>query len=196
MKVGAAPRRPKCVLVGDAGVGKTTLLGRLRGPAAGPPPSATVGADYACLRGTDPEGHPVALDVWDTAGQERFRSLTGSYLRGADAAVLVYDVGRRRSFEALRGWAARVPDARVLLVVGNKADTAPRQVDAAEGAALAAELKATRPAGTRVTFLESAATVGYGTATALERLLGDLGTEARERPEERPGPAADGCCWR
>ena len=39
------------------------------------------------------------ISLFDTAGQERFRSMTKSYLRGAQGIILIYDITDRISFE-------------------------------------------------------------------------------------------------
>jgi small GTP-binding protein len=45
------------------------------------------------------EGNTVKLQIWDTAGQERFRTITGTYYKGAQGIVLVYDITKKDSFE-------------------------------------------------------------------------------------------------
>ena len=80
----------KIVLIGDAGVGKTSLRQRLLTGSFTQSYRATIGTDYVSRRLTLEDGRQVSLSVWDTAGQERFRSLGASFYRGADAAILVY----------------------------------------------------------------------------------------------------------
>ena len=80
----------KILLVGDSGVGKSSLLARFISDSfdeQGP----TVGVDFK-LKHVDVDGTRLKLTVWDTAGQERFRTLTSSYYRGAHGVVFVYDV--------------------------------------------------------------------------------------------------------
>jgi Ras-related protein Rab-18 len=130
------------LLVGDSGVGKSSLLLRF---ATGDfeELSPTIGVDFKS-KVVDAGGKRVKLTIWDTAGQERFRTLTSSYYRGAQGVVLVYDVTRRETFDALAEvWLkeveayATVEDA-VRCVVANKSDlAAARAVSKAEGAEFA-----------------------------------------------------------
>lgn len=83
-----APRHLKCVLLGETGVGKSSLAFRWAHKAAPPRDGgATIGASFVPLRTAD----GAHVDVWDTAGQERYRSLAPMYVRGAHVAVLVSD---------------------------------------------------------------------------------------------------------
>ena len=80
----------KVVLIGDAAVGKTSLVVRFlhdRFDTTLP----TVGASYATKQVTLPSGQPFALGIWDTAGQERFDALSSFYCR---AVVYTDDDGR------------------------------------------------------------------------------------------------------
>ncbi|GKY94542.1 hypothetical protein MPSEU_000419900 [Mayamaea pseudoterrestris] len=98
----------KIVILGDSGVGKTSLMNRYSTGAFTGQYKATIGAD--CLSKelvcTDVYGqrHLVILQIWDTAGQERFQSLGVAFYRGADAAMLVYDVTDVASLDNLTRW--------------------------------------------------------------------------------------------
>ena len=97
----------KCVVVGDSGVGKTSLLTRFvreefRGTAG---TRSTISAALLERRIELGNGDVVQLEIWDTAGQERFRSLnTPMYYRGAAGAVLVYDATDAESWAHVPGW--------------------------------------------------------------------------------------------
>ena len=120
----------KILLVGDSGVGKSSLLSRFIDPETDLEDiSTTIGVDfklkYVKLKHTN---ETVKLTVWDTAGQERFRTLTSSYYRGAQGIVFVYDISSKESFESVENvWHKEVdmystiPDA-IKIVVGNKVD--------------------------------------------------------------------------
>jgi len=130
----------KVVIVGDSGVGKTSLVLRYVKNAFQPFQEPTIGAAFlsktvAVVEGSGssdggiPENqsnrHDVHMKIWDTAGQERYQSLTPLYFRGAGAAILVYDICRMHSFRALQKWIRLVqenPSIELLIVVGNKSD--------------------------------------------------------------------------
>jgi small GTP-binding protein len=116
----------KVVLLGDSGVGKSSLVCRFVHGTFHPFLEPTIGAAF--LSQTLAVKHNtrrVLLKLWDTAGQERFQSLTPLYFRGAQAAILVYDVCRLHSFETLKRWIRELPELpAILVVVGNKSDLA------------------------------------------------------------------------
>ncbi|KZT24294.1 ras-domain-containing protein [Neolentinus lepideus HHB14362 ss-1] len=127
-------RTVKVVIIGESGVGKTSLRGQYISGRFSNGYRATIGADF--ISKTVPHhNHPdenVTLQIWDTAGQERFSSLSSAFFRGADAAILVFDVNHPQTLEALRKWwedfkeKAPVRDDEVddycCVVVGNKVD--------------------------------------------------------------------------
>eukprot|EP01130_Rhizamoeba_saxonica_P018509 TRINITY_DN928_c2_g3_i4.p1 TRINITY_DN928_c2_g3~~TRINITY_DN928_c2_g3_i4.p1 ORF type:complete len:123 (-),score=24.69 TRINITY_DN928_c2_g3_i4:360-728(-) len=93
----------KIVLLGDSGVGKTSIA--LRYTQEGVPKSTnpTIGASYL-LKNLRIEDQKVKLQIWDTAGQDRFRSLAPMYYRFAKAALIVYDITCKKSFDKVREW--------------------------------------------------------------------------------------------
>ena len=76
----------KLLLIGDSGVGKSSLLLRFVDDAF-EEVSPTIGVDYKQRLVTARDGKRLRLTIWDTAGQERFRTLTSSYYRGAHGIV-------------------------------------------------------------------------------------------------------------
>jgi len=133
----------KLLLIGDSGVGKSSILLRFSDDSFTPSFITTIGIDFK-IRTIDLEGKRIKLQIWDTAGQERFRTITTAYYRGAMGILLVYDVTDDKSFNNIRTWMRNIEQhasehvARVL--IGNKCDLADRRViDAARGQALAAE---------------------------------------------------------
>ena len=97
----------KVVIIGDSGVGKTSILFRYMEGHFKESVQASFGAgfrtkDVPC----DDEGeNTVKLYLWDTAGQERYNSLTKLYFKGANAAIIVYDITNKVSFERAQKWA-------------------------------------------------------------------------------------------
>jgi small GTP-binding protein len=116
----------KMLLIGDSGVGKSSLLLRFTSDTFDNLPP-TVGVDFR-LKKMTVEGKRVKLAIWDTAGQERFRTLTSAYYRGAQGVILVYDVTRRETFTDLSDVWLKELDLYstyqdcVKMVVGNKVD--------------------------------------------------------------------------
>ncbi|KAF4756060.1 hypothetical protein FOZ62_013746 [Perkinsus olseni] len=101
----------KVVILGDAAVGKTSLIQRyMHGSFSHHSYKPTVGADFYSKK-LDIIPDQVAgcrctvnMQIWDTAGQERFRSLGASFYRGADACILVCDVSRQNGLRNVLDW--------------------------------------------------------------------------------------------
>ncbi len=90
----AANKKPfvKLVIIGDSGVGKTTLIQMLQFKKFNQNHKPTIGADFSNKDINLDDGKVVTLQIWDTAGQERFQSLGSAFYRGADCCVIVYDL--------------------------------------------------------------------------------------------------------
>lgn len=117
-------------MIGDAAVGKSSMLIRFTDDAFDEHIQSTIGVDFK-VKHIELNKKRIKLTVWDTAGQERFRTLTSSYYRGAQGVVMVYDVTRRDSFDNLEHWLKEVKlyspnngEGVVKLLVGNKIDLA------------------------------------------------------------------------
>ncbi|XP_052306868.1 probable protein phosphatase 2C 11 [Populus trichocarpa] len=116
----------KLLLIGDSGVGKSTLLLSFTSKNF-EDLSPTIGVDFKVKHVTI-GGKKLKLAIWDTAGQERFRTLTSSYYRGAQGIIMVYDVTRRETFTNLSEiWAKEIDlystnQDCIKMLVGNKVD--------------------------------------------------------------------------
>ncbi|KAJ9468324.1 GTP-binding protein yptV3 [Diplonema papillatum] len=116
----------KLLLLGDSGVGKSSILLRFTEDTFETEMGPTIGVDFR-VKHMNVDGKTVKLMVWDTAGSERFRTLTSSYYRGAHGVIFVYDVTDRNSFERLSMWQEEVEAHKsfpvvMKLLVGNKLD--------------------------------------------------------------------------
>ena len=84
----------KILMIGDAGVGKSSILQQFTDGYFSENLQSTIGVDFKVKVMTvmDPEDKPkrIKVTIWDTAGQKRFRTLTSSYYRGAQGIILVY----------------------------------------------------------------------------------------------------------
>ncbi|OMJ85870.1 hypothetical protein SteCoe_12712 [Stentor coeruleus] len=120
----------KVVLIGDSGVGKSSLLDMFVMSTFKPNQESTVGGSFKSKEvhiGTK----IIKLNIWDTAGQERYQSLTKMYCRGASVAILVYDITKKETFDNLRKWHEIVLESgntdMIFAVVGNKEDLIERE---------------------------------------------------------------------
>eukprot|EP00727_Mastigamoeba_balamuthi_P000520 m51a1_g10465 putative ras-related protein rabd2a-like (231) ;mRNA; r:44143-45312 len=93
----------KILLIGDSGVGKSSLMLRFADDEYKGDSIATVGVDFK-IRTLVLDGKTAKLQIWDTAGAERFRTITTSYFRGADGVIVVYDVSSGETFEHVADW--------------------------------------------------------------------------------------------
>ena len=115
----------KVLVVGEAGVGKSSLMLSFTDEKFRPDILPTVGLDFR-VKVVELAGYSVKLSIWDTAGQERFKNISSAYYRGAQGVVLVYDITDRRTFNNLDLWMAELEkyggEKMVKVVVGNKRD--------------------------------------------------------------------------
>uniref|UniRef100_A0A6A7FQ74 Ras-related protein Rab-7a-like n=2 Tax=Hirondellea gigas TaxID=1518452 RepID=A0A6A7FQ74_9CRUS len=125
----------KVIILGNSGVGKTSLMNQFVNKKFSNQYKATIGADFL-TKEVMVDDRLVTMQIWDTAGQERFQSLGVAFYRGADCCVLVYDVTAPDSFKALDSWrdefliqaSPRDPDHFPFVVLGNKVDLENRSV--------------------------------------------------------------------
>jgi len=115
----------KVIVVGDAAVGKTSLMFRFVHGSFAKDYKMTIGVNFATKLLKLDDGTNVKLSIWDTAGQERFHFLLPSYYDGSSGGLIVFDVTRRESFTNLPKWIDQVRgkvNNAPLLLIGNKAD--------------------------------------------------------------------------
>ncbi|XP_015905800.1 ras-related protein rab7 [Parasteatoda tepidariorum] len=130
----------KVIILGDSGVGKTSLMNMYVNKRFSNQYKATIGADFL-TRELVVQDRLVTMQIWDTAGQERFQSLGVAFYRGADCCVLVYDVTSPNSFKSLDSWrdefliqsGPRNPDDFPFVVIGNKIDLENRAISTKRG---------------------------------------------------------------
>ena len=129
----------KVLLIGDAGVGKSSIMMRFTDDTFDDQLQSTIGVDFK-VKTLQRRSRNIKVTIWDTAGQERFRTLTSSYYRGAHGIILCYDVTREETFENLDQWLKEVQvycpqegKKIVKLLVGNKVDLPQREVSKDDG---------------------------------------------------------------
>ena len=117
----------KVVLVGESGVGKTSIITQFIDQTFQEDQQSTTGGTFSTKSVVCDNGKTLKFEIWDTAGQERYRSLTKMFYKDANAAVLVYDITRKDSFEELQTyWTEQIkessPSNIILAIAANKSD--------------------------------------------------------------------------
>ncbi|XP_076340789.1 ras-related protein Rab-35-like isoform X1 [Tachypleus tridentatus] len=126
----------KLLIIGDSGVGKSSLLLRFADNTFSGNYITTIGVDFK-IRTIEVDGERVKLQIWDTAGQERFRTITSTYYRGTHGVIVVYDVTNGESFANVKRWLHEIDqncDVVNRILVGNKNDDPERKVVLTEDA--------------------------------------------------------------
>ena len=138
----------KVVLVGESGVGKTSMITQFIDQIFQEDQQSTTGGTFSTKDVICDRSKILRFEIWDTAGQEKYRSLTTMFYKDANAAVMVYDVTRAESFEELKNyWAKQIkensPEKIILVIAANKSDLIEQeQVDEGEARNFAKELNA------------------------------------------------------
>ena len=116
----------KILILGDATVGKTSLLTRFIDNKYDPESLSTLGVDvgYKYILFNNKK---IRIDIWDTAGQERFKNIAKNYFRGAHALIFVFNVNKKKTIQKLRFWLDNANEntskETVKVLVGHKIDT-------------------------------------------------------------------------
>ncbi|CAL6109445.1 Rab11 [Hexamita inflata] len=111
--------KSKIVLLGDTGVGKTTLIQQFTTHEYNPMITSSLSAACVQMQFMDKK-----LEIWDTAGQEKYNSITPIYYRKASCVLLVFDLSHSFTFERVKWWFEEVRRTTKtnMIVVGNKSD--------------------------------------------------------------------------
>jgi len=113
----------KILLVGDATVGKTSVLLKYVKDTFSDNYLSTIGVEL-CHKEIKTEKYDIVLNIWDSAGQERFRAISKSCYQGSNGIIFVYDITKRQTFEGLKKW---INDTELhgrieKIICGNKVD--------------------------------------------------------------------------
>ena len=118
----------KAVLIGESGVGKTSILKQFTAHIFDPDCSASISSQFTSkILNIPNESKAIRFDLWDTAGQEKYRSLAKIFYKDARVVLFVYEVTSKKSFENLKNyWYEQVnsncSSNAVFALVANKSD--------------------------------------------------------------------------
>ena len=128
MKINGNNDIPDCkvVLIGDSGVGKSSIISRYIGGIFVDSIDSTISSSFS-QKEYEANGKKVRLNIWDTAGQEKFRSIGRNFYKDAYIILMVYDITNKQSFEDLKSvWYPEIQQFgekyKIIAIVGNKSD--------------------------------------------------------------------------
>ena len=116
----------KVILVGDASVGKTSIIGRYINNSFNEHYKCTIQAEQQTKIIKEDENTSIKMTIWDTVGQEKFRSITRQYYHDCQGAIVVFDLTKKISFDRIKDWHNDIKnygnDDTVIIILGNKSD--------------------------------------------------------------------------
>ena len=194
----------KLVLLGNSGVGKTSLVLRYVQGTYAPDQTSTIGASFMTKR-MFLDDWKVKLQIWDTAGQERFRSMTPMYYRGANGAILMYDITKPDSFDAVKDWVRELnanTDDIVIAICGNKKDLENKRAVPFEKAdefaksieATCFETSAKDDQGVENLFFDVTSRMVNAHKTKKDDTTTDTGIDISKKKKETPSGTGTVCC--
>ena len=170
----------KMAVVGQTGVGKSSLSERFATGRFREIVDATIGAAFLSMKVNRPT-HDVQLQIWDTAGQERYRALAPLYYRHAHIILIVYNVCDRDSYKEALRWRREISSVlksrAIYALVGNKADLIELRTVSREEAQAEAELY-------NMHFAEVSAKSGIGTDALLEEVTDGIPKLQSDRDQD------------
>ena len=122
----------KVVLVGESGVGKTSIISQFVDQTFQDDQQSTTGGSFSTKSILCDGGKTLKFEIWDTAGQEKYRSLAKMFFKDAAVVLLVYDITSKNSFVEIKNyWMDLVkengPKQMIMYIVGNKSDLSEKE---------------------------------------------------------------------
>lgn len=115
----------KFVLIGNSGIGKTSLARRFKYDDYIDFNTSTIGVDVQ-LKTYHLFDNDVNVLLWDTAGQERFKSISSTFYRDSVCVFICFDHTNRKSFDDISNWLSNMlpflPKYSNIVLVGLKTD--------------------------------------------------------------------------
>ena len=94
----------KVIILGETGVGKTSIINRFINDEFNPDNDIeTLGSTFF-RKSIKRQNTVYKLQIWDSIGQEKYHSITRLFIKGSNIVLLVYSIDSRESFEELNHW--------------------------------------------------------------------------------------------
>ena len=123
----SGPDAVKVVLLGESGVGKTSIINQFTYHKFDPDCISNISAQFVA-KTIEYQGYgTIKYDLWDTAGQERYRSMAKIFYKDAKVIIFVYDITNQTSFDELKNYwfeqtKTNCEQDVILAIAANKSD--------------------------------------------------------------------------
>ena len=164
----------RLMVIGDANVGKTSLIKRYCQNDFNNAYLTTIGIDFQ-TKNINMNNKNIKIQIWDTAGQERYRIMAKNYYNSSDGFIIVYDITKRESFNNINTWIEQISNSAQnyskSVIFANKCDLKDiRKVKIDEGKELAKQYN--------FKFYETSAkdsiNIKEGFESIIKNILGDI----------------------
>ena len=160
----------KIILVGDPGVGKTSILTKFVTNEFQSVYSSTIGVDFK-LKDIYVNNNCARLKIWDTCGQEKFRAITRQYFKNSNGVFIVFDLTNKDTIKRLNVWMKDINDNITndffVFLIGNKVDIKDRDISISEEAKQFANNQ-------KINYYEVSAKTGSGIYNVFEKMANKL----------------------
>ena len=116
----------KIILLGESGVGKTSLINVYFDNNFNNNEIST-GSVKESFNTEKINNKIYKINIWDTMGQEKYRSLVKTFINESNIVIFVYDITRKKTFTELKYWVDKTKEEltnekAIFGVAGNKID--------------------------------------------------------------------------
>ena len=161
----------KIILIGDPGVGKTSIMTKFVSNEFQNTYLSTIGVEFKLKEIYINNNTCARLKIWDTCGQEKFRAITRQYFKNSEGVFIVFDLSNRETIKRLNVWMKDIQDNIdndfFIFLVGNKTDIKERDLSISEEAKQFAINK-------KINYYEVSAKTGSGIYNIFEKMASKL----------------------
>jgi len=174
----------KIILIGEAGVGKTSIMNKFISNEFKNSYQPTLGVEFKCKEFYIDNSICAKLKIWDTCGQEKFRAITRQYFKNSNGVFLVVDLTNKDTIQKSNIWLKDITDNIsedcIIFMIGNKMDVKTRDMSISEEAEQFANDK-------KLDYYEVSAKTGAGLINTFEKLIKKLVNNIREERKRNEG---------